>query len=144
MTPAQVEPAVDEAMGRAQAALDAITADGSEPTFANTFAALESATEPLNRTWAKVSHLQSVADSPELREAHNRVLPKVTAFYARIPLSAPLWRRLKAFTEAPASAGVAGVARRLMEETCRDFREAGADLSPEKRARLEEIGRAHV
>ena len=94
MTPAQVEPAVDEAMARAQAALDAITAEVTAPTFANTFAGLEAATEPLNRTWAKVSHLQSVADSPELREAHNRVLPKVTAFYARIPLSAPLWRRV--------------------------------------------------
>lgn len=139
MTPAQVEPAVEEAMERAQAALDAITAVGAAPTFANTFAALEAATELLNRTWAKVSHLQSVADSPELREAHNRVLPKVTAFYARIPLSAPLWRRLKALAESPAAAEVSGVARRLMEETCRDFREAGADLSPEKRARLEAL-----
>ena len=139
MTPTQVEPAIDDAMARAQAALDAITAEVTAPTFANTFAALEAATDPLNRTWAKVSHLQSVADSPGLREAHNRVLPKVTAFYARIPLSAPLWRRLKAFADSSAAAGVSGVARRLMEETCRDFREAGADLSPEKRTRLEAL-----
>lgn len=139
MAPAQVEPAVDAALARAQAALDAITADKGEPTFAGTFAALEAATDPLNRTWAKVSHLQSVADSPELRAAHNAVLPRVTAFFSRIPLSAPLWTRLKAFVDSPAAAAVTGVSRRLMEETCRDFREAGADLPPEKRARLEAL-----
>ena len=111
MTPAQVEPAVDAAMATAQAALDAVAAEAGEPTFASTFAALEAATDPLNRTWAKVSHLQSVADSPELREAHNRVLPRVTAFYSRITLSAPLWRRLKMFAESPAATAVTGVSQ---------------------------------
>ena len=78
LTPEQVGPSIEAALVRAQAAVDAIAArplDGL--SYANTFLALESATEELNVGWAKVTHLQSVADSPALREAHNAMLPKV-------------------------------------------------------------------
>jgi oligopeptidase A len=89
--------------------------------------------------WGKVTHLQSVADSPVLRDAHNAMLPKVSAFYAAIPLNAALWARLKAFAESPAAARVAGIRRRFLDETVKDFRQAGADLPAEKRTRLEAL-----
>ena len=85
LVPDQVEPSMDRAIGRAEEALRAIEEDGQAPTFENTFLALDEATDGLNRAWNRVTHLQSVADSPELREAHNRVLPRVSAFLARIP-----------------------------------------------------------
>jgi oligopeptidase A len=138
LSPSGVEPAVDLALTRAQAAIDAIAMPGErEATFENTFLALEQATEELNVTWAKITHLQSVADSPSLREAHNRVLPRVSGFFARITLNAPLWARLKSFAESAAAASLSGIRRRLVDETVRDFREAGADLPAEKRVRLE-------
>jgi len=140
LTPEHVGPGIDAALGRAQAAIDAIaTRDAAVLTFGNTFLALEHATEELTVAWGKVTHLQSVADSPALREAHNAMLPRVSAFYASIPLNAVLWARLKSFAESPAAAAVTGVRRRFLEETVKDFRQAGADLPPEKRTRLESL-----
>jgi oligopeptidase A len=140
LTPSAVGPAIELALQRAQAAVDEIARrDLGGLTYENTFLALEHATEELNVSWAKVSHLQSVADSPELREAHNAVLPKVAAFQASVPLNAELWRRLKALAESPAAAAVTGVHRRFLDETLKDFRQAGADLPPEKRTRLEAL-----
>ena len=139
LEPALIEPGIDEALARAGEAVSAVEAGVGEPTFANTFLALEQATEELGVAWGKVSHLQSVADGPALREAHNRVLPKVSAFYARIPLRPALWARLKAFAARPGAAELGPVQRRFMDETVADFREAGADLDPERRARLEAI-----
>ncbi len=89
--------------------------------------------------WGKVTHLQSVADSPALREAHNAMLPRVSAFYAAIPLNAALWARLKVFADSPAAACITGIRRRFLNETLKDFRQAGADLPAEKRARLETL-----
>ena len=63
------------------------TADLEKVTYETTFLALEQATEELV-AWGKVTHLQSVADSPALRDAHNPMLPRVSAFYASIPLNA--------------------------------------------------------
>ncbi len=138
LTPELIRPAIETALSRAQAAIAEIASgDIGNVMFENTFLALERATEELNVTWGKVTHLQSVADSPELREAHNAMLPKVSAFYASISLNAPVWARLKALAESPAAAALQGIYRRFFEETLKDFRQAGADLPAEQRARLE-------
>lgn len=140
LKPELIEPAIDTALQRAQAAIDAIaTRELAALTYENTFLALEQATEELNLAWTKVTHLQSVADSPALREAHNALLPRVSAFYARIPLNADLWLRLKAAAETPAVRELRGVHRRFVDETMAEFRQAGADLPPEKKARLEAL-----
>ena len=67
------------------------------------------------------------------------MLPRVSAFYASIPLNSALWERLKTFAHSPEAARLTGIHRRFMEETVKDFRQAGADLPPEQRARLEAL-----
>ena len=140
LAPELIEPAIEAALLRAQAGIDAIAArDPAAATYENSFLALEDAVEELNQAWGKVTHLQSVADSPALRAAHNAMLPKVSAFYAKIRLSSELWARLKEFLQTPAAAALTGVDRRFLEETAADFREAGADLPPATRTRLEAL-----
>lgn len=140
LTADQIEPGIAEALQRAQAALDAIIATPLDAvTYENTFLQLERATEELTQAWGKVTHLQSVADSPALRAAHNAVLPQVSAFYARIPLNADLWLRLKTFANGPGAHALKGIHRRFFEETLADFRQAGADLAADQRARLETL-----
>jgi oligopeptidase A len=140
LTPELIAPAIEQALADAQASIDRIAAiELSEVSFENTFLALEKATEVLTQAWGKVTHLQSVADTPALREAHNAMLPKVSAFFARIPLNASLWERLRVFAISPAASELAGVRRRFLEETVADFRQQGADLPVEKRARFETL-----
>jgi len=140
LTAAQVESAVAAALASAEAALGLIQERPPEECdYRNTFLALEAATELLNETWGKISHLTSVADSAELRAAYNAVLPKVSAFQASIPLNPALWLRLKAAAAHPSAQGLRGEHRRFLDETMADFRQQGADLPPEKRARLEAL-----
>jgi len=140
LTASHVETAVAEVLARAERKLAAIAAaDPGSLTFDSTFLALEHATEELNVTWARISHLQSVSDTPEFRAAYAAVLPLVSKFQARIHLDSDLWARLRAFLHSPAAGSVRGGRRRLMEEVASDFREAGADLSVEARDRLEQL-----
>src|SRR5947208_1164259 len=118
LTPEHIRPGIENALTRAKQAVDAIAARPLDAlTYENTFLALEHATEELNVAWGKVTHLQSVADSPALREAHNAMLPRVSAFYASIPLNAGLWERLKTFASSAAAARVSGIHRRFLDET---------------------------
>ena len=135
LKPELIVPAIEQALTGAQSAIDAV----ASATYENTFLALEHATEQLNLAWSKVTHLQSVADSPALREAHNTMLPKVSGFYSRIPLNAELWARLKTYASGPHADKLRGVHCRFFEETMADFRQQGADLSEEKQARLEKL-----
>src|SRR5262245_7323891 len=109
LTADKIQPAIAAALADAEAALAHIVARPvAEADYPNTFLALEQATELLNESWAKVTHLASVADSAPLREAHNAMLPKVSAFFAKIPLNAALWERLKAAAARPESAKLGG------------------------------------
>jgi oligopeptidase A len=140
LKPEFIGPAIETALTQAQSRLDEIAAhDPAALSYDNTFRALELATDELNVAWGKVTHLQSVADSPALRDAHNAMLPKVSAFNAKIALNAPLWRQLKRFAASPAGRELAGIHRRYLDETMADFRQAGADLPPDKQARLESL-----
>ena len=140
LTPEQVGPDIEAALARADAAIARIVAQApAQLTYASTFLALERATEELSVAWQKVTHLQSVMDAPALREAHNAMLPKVSAFFAKIPLNADLWQRLRAVADSPAGKALTGIHRRFIDETVADFRQAGADLPVDKRARIEAL-----
>jgi oligopeptidase A len=140
LTAQAIAPDITTAISEAQERLDAIASqDPAAVTFASTVEALERACDGLSRAWGLVGHLNSVADSPALREAYNAMLPTVSEFYAKIPLSDGLWASLRAFASTPEAAGLSGVQRRLFEETMADFRQAGADLPPDKKARLKKL-----
>ncbi|MBL9215071.1 MAG: M3 family metallopeptidase [Opitutaceae bacterium] len=140
LTADQAGPAIEQALAQAGAAIAAIAGrDPAAADYAGTFLALEEATDPLNEAWAKVTHLTTVADSPELRAAHNALLPKVSAFYAAIPLNAALWQRLKSAAAHPSAQRLSAGHRRYLEETMADFRQQGADLPAGRKARLEAV-----
>jgi oligopeptidase A len=140
LTAERVEPAIEAALADAEAALARLAAlPIAAADYQNTFLALEQATELLNEAWAKVTHLTSVADAAPLRAAHNAVLPKVSAFFAKIPLNAGIWLRLKAAAAHPSVASLQGEHRRFVDETMADFRQQGADLPGEQKTRLEAV-----
>jgi len=139
LKPELVGPSIDLAIGRAEAALAAIEGLEGPLTYANTFLAFDDSTDELGRAWGRVSHLQNVDDSPALREVHNATLPKVSAFFARIPLRAALWTKLKAFSGQPEAKALSPIQARFVSETIAEFREAGADLGAADKGHLEAL-----
>jgi len=134
-----VQPGVEQALADAQAEIDAIAADAAPPTWDNTLAALDETVERLGERIAPVTHLMSVAETPELREAYNAVLPAITAFWSRLPLNEALWRRVKAYAGTDEAIALEGLRRRHLDKTVRDFERAGADLPADAKARLERV-----
>lgn len=143
LTPNHIEADISKALTDAQAAVDAVAARSTDApetlTYANTIAALDDGLETLNHAWGLVSHLDSVNNSPELRDAHNAMLPKVTEFFSGIPLNEALWKTLKTFGESTATDQLSPTKQRYVHETLADFREQGADLPSEKKARAADV-----
>ena len=139
LTPEHIETDIGKALDEARSAVDAVAAQQPPLTYTNTFAALDEGLETLNRAWGLVSHLDSVDNSPKLRAAHNAMLPKVSEFFASIPLNEALWEKLKAYGIESGNEDLSFTKRRYIEETLADFREAGADLPPEQKKRAGEI-----
>jgi oligopeptidase A len=136
---AHVGPALETLIEQARARLDAIAADPGERTYANTLAALDDATEPLDRAVSVVRHLEAVVSTPELREAWNAAEPAVAAFYAGIPLHEGLWRALRAFAATAEGQALTGVRARFLTKTLEGFERCGAALPADEKKKLEAI-----
>jgi len=140
LTASSVEASINQALLDAEKAITQIASQSPEfVTYKTTLLALEEALEPLGLAWGKVSHLQSVSDSPELRKAYNAVLPQVSAFYAKIRLNPALWSRIKQVAQSDEAKNLQGIHLRFLNETLADFKEAGADLPETSRIRLESL-----
>ncbi|MGJ8678134.1 MAG: M3 family metallopeptidase [Akkermansiaceae bacterium] len=140
LTPDHVEADIDQAMETAEVNLEMIRQlDNEKVTYKNTFGALESCSDDLDRVWGRLNHLDSVSSNDEQRAALNAALPRVTSFYSAIPLDSTIWEKLKAFSESPTVADLSATQQRYMEETCASFIQSGADLAPEKKARITKV-----
>lgn len=137
--PDHVVPAVRHALERARAELDALISHAGERTYRNTIHELEEIGERLGEVVRPVRHLTAVMSSPELRAAYETVLPEVSAFQARIPLNAALWRVVRDYAHGAEAEGLDPVRRRHLAKVVRAFERAGADLDAERKERLEAI-----
>ncbi len=134
--PRHVAAAVDTLLAQAQAAVEQVTRADTAPTWEQVLNPLDDATERLGRAWGTVSHLNAVADTPELRAQYNAQLPKLTAFWTGLSQNEALYAKLKAIAGDPALARMPPARRAVIEHELRDFRLGGAELPPQGKDQL--------
>ena len=132
-----VEPAIAELLARAKAGLEKLTSATGPRTWENTLAALDHLADPLEYAFGLVRHLESVATTPELRAAYNKVQPDVSAFFASLPLNEGLWRAVKTYADSDEAKSLTGARRRFLTKTVDNFRRHGAELDAEGKKKLE-------
>ena len=95
----------------------------------------------LTEGMCKAYVLKSLCDSGELRKAMDSVAPRVSAFLSSVTKDQALWKVLKTAEERLRQTHLTPEQKRYMELSMQSFRDNGADLPPDKRARLEAIDR---
>jgi oligopeptidase A len=133
--PEHVAPAVDTLLAAADKALQTVTEVGFPNRWEDIAKILDTATENLGRAWGVVSHLNSVADTPELRAAYNEALPKVTDFWTRLGSDERLYAKYKAIDPATLNAEQ----RQAHKNAVRNFVLGGAELAGAARDRFAAI-----
>jgi oligopeptidase A len=135
--PEHVTPAIELLLSDARSTVKA--AERAAPTWDGFIAPLEDANERLGRAWGQVAHLHAVMDSPELREAYNANLPKVTQYWTELGQNQQLFEKYKALRDSHEFVALSGARQKIIENALRDFRLGGAELPPEKKKRYAEI-----
>ena len=133
--PLHVSPAIDDLLAKADAALEQVTASDFPATWSGIATVLDVATENLGRAWGAVSHLNSVADTPELRAAYNAALPRVTEFSTRLGADERLYAKYKAIDVATLNTEQ----RQAHKNAMRNFVLSGAELADADKARFAQI-----
>ncbi len=133
--PQHVAPAVDTLLAEADQALETVTQPGFPAQWVEISKVLDTATERLGRAWGAVSHLNSVADTPELRAAYNEALPRITDFWTRLGSDERLYAKYKAIDPAALNAEQ----RQAHKNAIRNFVLGGAELTGAARDRFAAI-----
>ena len=133
--PEHVAPAIDALLAKARAALEEVTAPGFAASWQALSATLDVATERLSLAWGVVSHLNAVADTPQLRAAYNAALPKIAEFYTRLGCDERLYAKYKAIDANALNAEQ----RQALKNALRGFVLGGAELHGEAKKRFAEI-----
>ena len=133
--PDHVGPAMDDLLAKAETALAQVTAGTFPATWSGIASVLDVATENLGRAWGAVSHLNSVADTPELRAAYNAALPRVTEFWTRLGADERLYAKYKAIDTASLNVEQ----RQAHKNAIRNFVLSGAELNGAAKERFAQI-----
>ena len=137
--PEHISPAIQFLLGRAQDAVDVATDPKTSSSWDQLAEPLEDATEALGRSWGVISHLNSVADAPELRAAYGEMLPEVTAFFSSLGQNLALYKKFKELKNSPGFVKLNRAQQKVVENSLRDFRLGGAELSDADKPRFSAI-----
>lgn len=137
--PDHVTPAIAALLDENRAVVAKLEAPMPHVTWDNFVEPLENATEKLGRAWGIVSHLNAVADTPELRAAYNENLPKVTEFWTALGQNLALFEKYKTLRAGKDYENYSPERKKIIENALRDFRLGGAELPDDKKPRFAEI-----
>ena len=133
--PEHVAPAISHLLAEADAALERAVSPEVPADYDALSLVLDVAVERLNNAWGQVSHLQSVVDTPELREAHAQMLPRIIEFSTRMGADERLYAKYKALSVNAAGQALNPARTRALSNALRDFVLGGAELQSAARER---------
>lgn len=136
--PEHIQPAVEKLI---QDCRDTIEQVLKQPhfTWENFILPLTETNDRLNRAWSPVSHLNSVKNSAELREAYQACLPLLSEYSTWVGQHKGLYNAYLALKNSAEFADYSIAQKKAIENSLRDFELSGIGLSEEKQQRYGEI-----
>lgn len=139
--PSHMVEAIETIINDSRQAVNELTESVTEEsiTWDNFVKPLEDINDRLDRAWAPISHINSVANSDEVRDAYNACLPLLSDYGTEMGQHKGLYNAVKALDAKAESLDLDKVQRKILKDDLRDFKLSGVALSQEKQKRYGEI-----
>ncbi|MCS2611235.1 oligopeptidase A [Halomonas dongshanensis] len=136
-----VVPAVEQLLEESRTAIDQLAnqAQQTPPTWESFAAPLEAVNDRLSQAWSPVSHLNATMNTPELRDAYQACLDKLSAYGTWVGQHEGLFHAWQALKEGEVWESLDEGQKRTVDNALRDFRLAGVDLASAEKQRYGEI-----
>ena len=147
ISPEHVKTAIGQIIERNKQRIAQLLANNSRYTWDNLLQPIEDMADELAQAWSPVSHLNSVCNSDELRDAYNACLPLLSEYSTWMGQHTALCTAHQQIADDDAFSTLDTAQRKTIENALRDFRLAGVALPDEQkqeygelRKRLSELG----
>jgi oligopeptidase A len=139
INPEHVQPAIKQLIetneSNTQAMLDGLT----DVSWERLVAASDEWDDVLSKAWSPVSHMNSVVNSDELRDAYNACLPLLSEYSTKLGQNQELFKAYKALSESDEYDALDGPQKMVISNALRDFHLSGVDLPEDKKQRYSEL-----
>ncbi|MGE5659993.1 MAG: M3 family metallopeptidase [Actinomycetota bacterium] len=136
--PEQVVPAITQLIAELDRELTTLESK-VQPTWSGLVEPLQAMAERLNWSWGIVGHLMGVKNSPQLREAQEKVQPQVVQFWNKFSQSQPFYKAYKALRASSDWESLEPAQKRIVEAAIRDAELSGVGLEGEKKEQFNAI-----
>ncbi|APF61508.1 oligopeptidase A [Vibrio cholerae] len=139
--PEHVKPAVEQAIADCRHTIDKVLAENPQPSWESVIAPIEEVDDRLSRIWSPVSHMNSVVNSDELREAYESCLPLLSEYRTWVGQHKGLFDAYKTIKESAEFAKLDRAQQKTISDSLRDFELSGIGLPLQEQKRYGEISK---
>lgn len=136
--PEHIEPAVDAYLVSGRELLKQLL---QQKTFNwhNLIVPLEAQADQLSQVWSAITHLHAVKNTPALREAYQRCLPKLSAYNTEVSQNHDLYLAYQAIKNSTQFKALSQAQRKTINDALRNFQLAGVALPAKQKQRFKTI-----
>jgi len=137
---ADIAPAAERAIAESEVILSRLAAiPDAERTFVNTLQPLDEVANVLGRAGGRYGFLAYVHPDEALRATALECEQRLETYGTTLGFREDVYRAVRAYAGTPEALALEGVPARFLERTLRDYRRNGFELTPEVRARVQEL-----
>lgn len=131
--PSDIEPAISKLIEDNLVAIEKML-DAGANTWHTLIEPMELLDDVLSKAWSPVSHMNSVVNSPELRDAYNNCLPLLSDYSSKIGQNKRLYEAYQSISKSDAFKDFDQAQKKVIENALRDFKLAGVALEEKDKA----------
>ncbi|UPR58219.1 oligopeptidase A [Vibrio sp. ED004] len=139
--PEHVKPAVEQVIEACRNKIEQVLEGNISPSWDNLVAPIEEVDDRLGRIWSPVSHMNSVVNSDELREAYESCLPVLSEYGTWVGQHKGLFEAYKAIKASEAFSALNRAQQKTITDALRDFELSGIGLPADEQHRYGEISK---
>ncbi|SEL86019.1 oligopeptidase A Metallo peptidase. MEROPS family M03A [Colwellia chukchiensis] len=137
--PEHIKPAVEHAISNCKNTIAEVLANNTEFSWANLVAPIDEADDVLSKLWSPVSHMNSVVNSDELREAYESCLPLLSEYGTFVGQHAGLFAAYQQLHDSAEFNRLSTAQQKVITNALRDFKLSGIALNAQDQKRYGEI-----
>ena len=137
--PEHIEPAIDSLLAEARAIVDQHLQATDQYSWENLIEPIDTIEDKLNKVWSPISHMNSVVNTDEHRDAYNACLPKLSEYSTEMGQNKALFDAYQQIANSNSFASLDIAQQKIINNALRDFRLSGIDLNEEKQQRYKQI-----
>ncbi|PMG26179.1 oligopeptidase A [Vibrio splendidus] len=133
--PEHVKPAVEQVIEECRNKIEQVLEGNTSPSWDNLVAPIDEVDDRLGRIWSPVSHMNSVMNSDELRDAYESCLPVLSEYGTWVGQHKGLFEAYKAIKASEAFSALNQAQQKTITDALRDFELSGIGLPADEQHR---------